>query len=121
VAIERQELTMETLGLTLAEGKALLAGVQDFVVAQPVQPALEQPRAGPHGGQPHTSKVAAIGQHAVGPGQGAPSAVASLPLSKRRSEDRSPEMLYWETKWSSRILFTKTADLWKEVLRWRIE
>ena len=45
VAIERQELTMETLGLTLAEGKALLAGVQDFVVAQPVQPALEQPRA----------------------------------------------------------------------------
>ena len=26
VAIERQELTMETLGLTLAEGKALLAG-----------------------------------------------------------------------------------------------
>jgi hypothetical protein len=25
---------METLGMTLEEGKALLAGVQDFVVAQ---------------------------------------------------------------------------------------
>jgi hypothetical protein len=45
---------METLGLRLAEGKALLAGVQEFVVAQPAQPALEQPQAGPHGGQPHT-------------------------------------------------------------------
>ena len=45
VAIEWRELRMETLGLTVAEGKALLAGVQDCVVAQPVQPALEQPRA----------------------------------------------------------------------------
>jgi hypothetical protein len=44
VAIERRELTMETLGRTPAEGKALLADVQD-VVAQSVQPALEQPRA----------------------------------------------------------------------------
>jgi len=34
VAIEWRELRMETLGLTVAEGKALLAGVQDFVVAQ---------------------------------------------------------------------------------------
>jgi hypothetical protein len=27
----------------------------------------------------------------------------------------SPEMLYWETKWSSRIPFAKTADLLQEV------
>jgi len=40
LAIERRELAMETLGLTLAEGKALLAGVQDFVVQQQVQQAL---------------------------------------------------------------------------------
>jgi hypothetical protein len=32
LAIERWELTMETLGVNLTEGKALLAGVQDFVV-----------------------------------------------------------------------------------------
>jgi hypothetical protein len=30
MTIERRELAMETLGLTLKEGKALLAGVQDF-------------------------------------------------------------------------------------------
>ena len=34
LTIERRELTMETLGMNLTEGKALLSGVQDFVVAQ---------------------------------------------------------------------------------------
>ena len=34
LTIERRELTMETLGMNLTESKALLAGVQDFVVAQ---------------------------------------------------------------------------------------
>ena len=32
LGIERQELAMETLGMSLAESKALLAGVQDFGV-----------------------------------------------------------------------------------------
>ena len=58
LAIERRELAMETLGLTLSEGKALLAGVQDFVVAQQVQRELEQRRACPHCGQRHTTKDA---------------------------------------------------------------
>lgn len=31
---ERQELAMETLGLSLAEGKAVLKGVQEFVAEQ---------------------------------------------------------------------------------------
>ena len=34
LAIERQELVMETLGMNLSESKTLLANVQDFVVAQ---------------------------------------------------------------------------------------
>ena len=42
LTIERQELAMETLGVNLTEGKALLAGVQDFVVAQQVREDLEQ-------------------------------------------------------------------------------
>ena len=33
LTIERRELAMETLGVNLTESKALLAGVQDFVVA----------------------------------------------------------------------------------------
>ena len=32
--MERDELAMETLGLSVAEGKAMLRGVQDFVVSQ---------------------------------------------------------------------------------------
>ena len=31
---ERQELAMETLGMSLAEGKAVLKGVQEFVAEQ---------------------------------------------------------------------------------------
>src|SRR6516164_4607405 len=42
MTIERRELAMETLGLTLKEGKALLAGVQDFVVAQQVRQYLDR-------------------------------------------------------------------------------
>ena len=36
LSIEPRELAMETVGMNLNEGKALLAGVQDFVVAQQV-------------------------------------------------------------------------------------
>jgi hypothetical protein len=53
--IERAELAMETLGMSLQEGKALLEGVQDWVVAQQVNENLEQQRACPHCGRQHTS------------------------------------------------------------------
>ena len=54
--IERQELALETLGLNLSEGKALLAGVQDFVIAQQANGYLEQQRTCPACGQRYTSK-----------------------------------------------------------------
>ena len=56
MTIERRELAMETLGMTLKEGKALLAGVQDFVVAQQVRQYLDQQRTCRQCGQRHTSK-----------------------------------------------------------------
>src|SRR5271167_4510326 len=56
LTIERQELAMETLGMNLTEGKALLAGVQDFVVAQQAREDLEQRRACPHCRGRYTSK-----------------------------------------------------------------
>ena len=56
LTIERRELTMETLGMNLTEGKALLSGVQDFVVAQQAGEELEQRRACPHCGRRYTSK-----------------------------------------------------------------
>lgn len=58
LAIDRQELTMETLGVSLAESKALLEGVQKFLIVQQVSEDLEQRRACPHCGQRHTTKDA---------------------------------------------------------------
>jgi hypothetical protein len=54
--VEARELAMETLGLNLSEGKALLAGVQGLVVAQQVSEHLEQRRACPHCHGHYTSK-----------------------------------------------------------------
>jgi hypothetical protein len=43
--MERTELAIETLGLSVAEGKAMLHGVQDFVAAQQVVEDLHRKRA----------------------------------------------------------------------------
>src|SRR5271166_128693 len=56
LTIERRELAMETLGMNLTEGKALLAGVQDFVVAQQAREELERRRACPHCRRRYTTK-----------------------------------------------------------------
>ena len=47
LTIERQQLAMETLGMSLSEGKAVLAGVQDFVIVQQAHEYLEQRRTCP--------------------------------------------------------------------------
>ena len=56
LTIERRELAMETLGVNLTEGKALLAGVQDFVVSQQAREELEQRRACPRCRRRYTTK-----------------------------------------------------------------
>jgi hypothetical protein len=56
LTIERGELAMETLGVNLTESKALLAGVQNFVVTQQVCEDLEQRRSCPHCRKRFTSK-----------------------------------------------------------------
>jgi hypothetical protein len=61
--MERAELAMETLGLSVAEGKAMLRGVQDFVVSQQAQEDLKRRRKCPACGQPHHSNEA--GTHTV--------------------------------------------------------
>ena len=44
IEFERQELAMETLGISLAEGKAVLKGVQEFVAEQQVAEFLQRER-----------------------------------------------------------------------------
>jgi hypothetical protein len=127
--MERRELAMETLGLSLAEGKALLQGVQDFVTSQQVSEDLQRRRNCPNCGHRYhspatgTSRVQTVfGPVAVpnprwercacqteGPKTFRPTAT----WLKRRT---SPERLYLETKGGSLIAYERIAELLKEVL-----
>src|SRR6201984_3450315 len=120
---------METLGINLTESKALLAGVQDFVVAQQAREELEQRRACPHCRRRYTTKdsgstpVSTVfgrvevpnprwnrcGCQTVGP-------QTFRPMRSWLNGQTSPEMLYLETKWASLIPFARATDLLKEVL-----
>src|SRR5215469_15289672 len=129
MTIERPELAMETLGLTLKEGKALLAGVQDFVVAQQARQYLDQQRTCPQCSQRHTSKD--IGNTPVktvfGPVQvpnprwnrcscQTDGPRTFRPMRAWLQGRTTPEMLYLETRWASLIPFARVVDLLKDVL-----
>ena len=129
LTIEQRELAMETLGMNLKEGKALLAGVQDFVVAQQVGEDLERRRVCPYCGKPHTSKDSGntlvktlFGLINVpNPRWNRCACRTDGPKTFRPTRSwlngqTSPEMLCLETKWASLIPFARTADLLKEVL-----
>ena len=127
--MERRELAMESLGLSLAEGKAILRGVQDFVASQQTSEDLQRRRGCPNCGQRYHSKE--VGTSTVETVFG-PVAVANRrwercscqsegpktfrPTAAWLKGRTSPERLYLETKWGSLIPYEKVADLLKEVL-----
>jgi len=127
--MQRRELAMETLGLSLVEGKALLQGVQDFVTSQQVSEDLQRRRNCPNCDQRHHSQ--ATGTSTVETVFG-PVAVPNprwercacqtegpttfRPTATWLKGRTSPERLYLETKWGSLIPYEKVADLLKEVL-----
>ena len=127
--MERDGLAVETLGLSLAEGKAILRGVQDFVASQQTSEDLRRRRRCPNCGQRHHSKAAGtstvetvFGPVAVPnprwercPCQ--PEGPKSFrPTATWLQGRTSPERLYLESKWGSLIPYEKVADLLKEVL-----
>ena len=127
--IERPELTMETLGMNLNEGKALLAGVQNFVVTQQVYEDLERRCKCPHCGGRYTSKDSGTTPVSTVFGRvdmanprwnrcdcQTAGSKTFRPVRTWLSGQTSPEMLYLETKWASLIPFARVADLLKEVL-----
>jgi hypothetical protein len=129
LAMERRQLTMETLGLNLSESKEMLEGVQEFMVAQQAAEDLARRRRCVNCGERHTGKGG--GTMEVKTLFGAVE-VASPRWNRCRCQDSgprtfrpaatwlrgqtSPELLYLETKWASLIPFTKVADLLQEVL-----
>jgi hypothetical protein len=128
--MERTELTIETLGLSVAESKAMLHGVQDFVATQQVTEDLERKRVCAACGQRRQSKDA--GTHIVktvfgpvevpNPRWNRCACTSEGPRTFRPAAawlqrmQTTPELLYLETKWASLIPFAKVADLLKEVL-----
>jgi hypothetical protein len=129
LTIERSQLAMETLGLTLGESKAMLQSVQAVVVAQQVAENLEQRRRCLHCGQRYCSKGG--GRQEVKTLFGMVE-VANPRWNRCRCQQSgaktfrptlswlqggtTPELLYLETKWASLIPFAKVADLVREVL-----
>jgi hypothetical protein len=127
--MEREHLTMETLGLGLRESKALLRGVQEFVVAEQVAADLERRRCCPDCGKRHASKAQGCIKvktvfgpveipnprwHRCSCQSTGPSTFR--PMTSWLGGQTSPELLYLETKWASLIPYAKVAELLKDVL-----
>ena len=129
VEVERHQLSMETLGLNLAEGKEILAGVQELMTARQVAEDLDRRRKCSGCGQRYHSKSSGtttvhtlFGPVAVPNPRWNRCACQTdgpntfRPTSVWLTGHTSPELLYVETKWASLIPFAKVADLLKELL-----
>ena len=129
LSIPGRELAMETLGMNLSEGKALLAGVQDFIVMQQAHEYLERCRACPHCRGRYAAKdsgstpVSTVFGRVEVPNPRwnrcpcqTDGPKTFRPMRTWLNGQTSPEMLYLETKWASLIPFARVADLLKEVL-----
>src|SRR5258707_3629712 len=127
--LDRGTLRPETLGMTLAEARAILAGIERTVVEQQAAEFMAQQRTCSHCGHERSCK----GRHHI---------VFRTPFGKLRlesprlyhcqceSDDRtsfspvaellqersSPELIYLETKFAALVSYGLTVELLKEVL-----
>jgi hypothetical protein len=128
-SLQRAELKLETLGLTLAEGKAILRAIQHVVIEHQVAESLELYRHCSACGKPQHSK----GQHELAMrtvfgkmtipsprlaycGCRPQETKSFSPLAQLLPERTTPEMLFLETKWSTLMSYGVTSDLMEEVL-----
>ena len=134
LTIERQELAMETLGMSWLRAKHCSKACRIFMIAQQVSEDLEQRRACPHCGQRHTAKDS--GSTPVKTLFG-PVNVPNPRWNRCECQTQAPktfrptaawlhgrtsaEMLYLESKWASLIPFAKVADLLRKYCRWAIQ
>ncbi|MGH7273851.1 MAG: ISKra4 family transposase, partial [Nitrospiria bacterium] len=127
--LHRGDLLPETLGLTLAEGKQLLAKVQQGVVQQQVETSMAQQQHCPHCRKKHTLKDykpltirTVFGKFQLKsprfytcPCQ-AQKKHSFSPLASQLPERTTPELKYLQTKWASLVSYGLTVDLLEEVL-----
>ena len=126
---ERQGVQLETLGLTLSEGKLILKNIQESVIQQQVLESLSRQRRCPDWGRLRQCK----GHHEVTfrtlfgnvelksprlhhcPCQ--PHAEKTFsPLQGLLPEHVSPELLYLEVKWGSLLAYAPGCNLLHDVL-----
>jgi hypothetical protein len=128
--LERETLAPETLGLTLAEAKTVLAELQDTLVKEQVATFVAQQQICPLCGARRPRK----GHHPivvrslfgkltlVSPRlytcrcQADDSRQSSSPLAELLSERTTPELRYLEAKWAALLPYGATVDVLEEVL-----
>ena len=129
MSLQRTELKMETLGLTLAEGKSILSEIQRLVVEAQTAECVAAHRHCPDCGQPRLSKGhhdlplrTVFGKVTVASPRlrhcdCRPHETKSFsPLAQVLPERTTPEMLFLETKWASLMSYGLTTELLQEVL-----
>jgi hypothetical protein len=127
--LERTDLKPETLGLTLAEGKMILKGLQQIVVERQVSTSLLPKRVCPDCGQPRHSKGnhtlwlrTVFGRLSVRSARlyqcrCQPHRTKTFsPLAEMLPGHTTPELLFLETKWASLMSYGMTSKLLQEVL-----
>ncbi len=127
--VTRDQIKLETIGLTLAESKQVLQHLQQAVVEQQVEAYLDQERACPHCGQKRRLKqsepapfhtlfgVVEVSNPRWRQCNCQPHTTKTLrPLAALLPERTSPELLYLETKWASLAAYGLTTNLLHEVL-----
>jgi len=126
--LQREELTPETLGLTLDETKTLLAQTQEALVTHQVAAYVDQQRSCPHCGAPaskgqHTLVLRTLFGKLTLPSPRLVTCPCQIseqrsfsPLADLLPERTTPELRYLQAKWASLVSYGVTIDLLEEVL-----
>src|SRR5689334_1594428 len=127
--LDKTDDRLEALGLSLAEAKALLAGVQQRLVTAQAASYAARHRGCPVCGRQRRSKgpypivfrtafgvvpLSSPRFHQCGCHPSDSKTVS--PLTELFTEHTAPELLYLETRWASLVSYGLTADLLQEVL-----
>jgi len=127
--IEREELTAESLGLSIAESKALLQSLQEIVVEWQIQTYLDSQRHCPDCGKlrhskglHHTAFRTVFGTIPMESPRfehcscQAHDTQSFSPLAVLLPEHTTPELLYLESKWAALASYGMTVKMLEDVL-----
>jgi hypothetical protein len=127
--LQRGDLLPESLGMTLDEGKKLLANMQRCIVQQQIEAFIAKQRYCDNCGRQHRRKdrKSIVMRTVFGKLQlDSPRFYTCVcrqnqkrsfsPLTQRLPERTTPELKYLQTKWASLMSYGLTTDILEEVL-----